>query len=59
METNELTAEDWQQIAAFYQGKFNELEMKVLTLELQQHKAALAEEAVKAEQSASSKVAND
>ncbi len=51
METNELTIEDWQQIAAFYQNKFNELEMKVLALELQNQKAA--------SQSASSEVADD
>ncbi len=40
METNELTVEDWKQIAAFYQNKFSELEMKVLALELQNQKAA-------------------
>ncbi len=40
METNELTVEDWKQIAAFYQNKFAELEMKVLALELKNQKAA-------------------
>ncbi len=49
METNELTVEDWKQIAAFYQNKFSELEMKVLAIELQSQKAAQAEQASSSE----------
>ena len=43
--SNELSAEDWQQIALFYQKKFADLEMQVLSLELAQQKAATEEEA--------------
>lgn len=32
--SEELTTEDWQQIALFYQKKFNELEMNVLGMEI-------------------------
>lgn len=38
MENQELTVDDWQQIAKFYQQKFNDLELKVLALELQLQK---------------------
>lgn len=41
--SNELSAEDWQQIALFYQKKFADLEMQVLSLELAQQKSAQAE----------------
>ncbi len=32
--SDELTAEDWKQIALFYQKKFTDLEMNVLGAEL-------------------------
>ncbi len=35
----ELTQDDWQQIAMFYQKKFSELEMNVLAMELKMQKA--------------------
>ena len=35
----ELTQEDWKQIAMFYQKKFSELEMNVLAIELKMQKA--------------------
>lgn len=40
--SQELTAQDWQAIALFYQKKYNELEVQVLALELEQQKAATA-----------------
>lgn len=35
----ELTVDDWKQIAGYYQQKFNELELKVLALELENAKS--------------------
>lgn len=35
----ELTQDDWKQIAMFYQKKFSELEMNVLAMELKLQKA--------------------
>jgi len=32
--SDELTAEDWKQIALFYQKKFSDIEMQVLSMEL-------------------------
>ncbi len=40
---DELTNEDWKQIALFYQNKYNELELKILALELKLMKAQAAE----------------
>ncbi len=42
----ELTQEDWKQIALFYQNKFNELELSVLGLELNAAKAKQSEQQV-------------
>lgn len=41
--SQDLSSEDWQQIALFYQKKFADLEMQVLQLELAQNKAQAAE----------------
>lgn len=38
--SDELTAEDWKQIALFYQKKFTDLEMNVLGAELAMAKQA-------------------
>lgn len=38
----ELSQEDWQQIALFYQKKFNELELNILAMELKLQKAQAA-----------------
>lgn len=43
--SEELTKEDWQQIALFYQKKFNELEMNVLGMEIAMSKNQSAPEA--------------
>lgn len=37
---DELSQEDWKQIAFFYQKKFTELEMNVLAMELRAAKQA-------------------
>ncbi len=38
--SDELTTEDWKQIALFYQKKHNELEMNILAAELAMSKQA-------------------
>lgn len=40
-----LDQNDWQQIALFYQRKFNDLELKVLAMELEMQKTQQAQEA--------------
>ncbi len=52
--SEELTQEDWKQIALFYQNKFNELELNVLGMELKLQKAQQA-----AAQSQSSETTDD
>lgn len=42
----ELTQDDWKQIAMFYQKKFAELEMNVLAMELKLQKAQAASEQI-------------
>lgn len=40
---DELNNEDWKQIALFYQNKANDLELKILALELQSIKQRQSE----------------